>query len=244
MRVLDIFKLVAWEVVNPLLLQAKKRKRYVFNGSYAGINLGCGYDNPSNWLGIDGGVYVLLQKAPTPILRFLSKFTKTQKKYSREEYLQKIRGSNVLHHELDYGIPFDDDKIPAIFSSHFFEHITQMDANRLLHECFRVLKPGGIIRLVVPSLDAEVGRIRQAITQYEAGDISGIQPFVTSDIVGYTNKYGHHRWMYNFAEMRDALRRAGFVQISEEKFREGRIPDVEKLDTRVGIFVEASKPEC
>jgi len=124
MKALDIFKLVAWEVVNPLLLQAKKRKRYVFNGSYAGINLGCGYDNPSNWLGIDGGVYVLLQKAPTPILRFLSKFTKTQKKYSREEYLQKILGSKVLHYELDYGIPFDDNRIPAIFSSHFFEHIT------------------------------------------------------------------------------------------------------------------------
>ena len=244
MKLLDIFKLVAWEVVNPLLLHAKKQRRYVFNGSYIGINLGCGMDNPSKWLGIDGGVYVLLQKVPVPILKLVSRFTETQKKYSVEEYIQKIRGGDFLHHELDYGIPFDDNCIPAIFSSHFFEHITQMDANRLLRECFRVLKPGGTIRVVVPSLDEEVARIRQAVRQYEAGDVSAIQAFVTSNGVGYTNKYDNHRWMYNFAEMREALRRAGFVQITEVRFRQGRIPEVEKLDTRGGIFVEASKPEA
>ena len=242
MRLIDTFKLVVWEVFNPLLLRAKKRKRYPFNGAFLGLNLGCGMDNPRKWLGVDGGVYVLLQKVPTPVLKLVSKLMDTQKTYSREEYIQKIRNANVLHHELDYGIPFDDNTIPAVFSSHLFEHITKKDADRLLHECFRVLKPGGIIRVVVPSLDVEVERIRNAIRSYDSGDPSSIQPWVTSNVVGYTNKYANHRWMYNFPELSDALRRAGFVEITEQKFKEGRMPDVERLDTRGGIFAEAVKP--
>src|SRR5436190_10746610 len=118
MRLIDTLKLVVWEVFNPLVLRAKKGKRYPFNGANLGLNLGCGMDNPRKWLGVDGGVYVLLQKAPTPVLKLVSKFMSTRKTYSRGEYIQKIRNANVLHHELDYGIPFDDDTIPAIFSSH------------------------------------------------------------------------------------------------------------------------------
>jgi predicted SAM-dependent methyltransferase len=199
-------------------------------------------NNAGNWLGIDGGVYVLLQKAPPTIVRMSYPLMTMKKEYSRDEYVKRIRSMTVLHHELDYGIPFNDNTVPAVFSSHFLEHVGHREAQKLLGECFRVLKPGGIIRIVVPSLDTEVQRIRQALERYEAGEITDIQPFVTTNVVGYSNKYSNHRWMYNFTELRSALETAGFTQVVEQSYRKGRIPDVEKLDNRGGLLVEAIKP--
>lgn len=39
-----LFQIVAWEIINPLLLKSKKDKLYKFNEEFSGINLGCGID--------------------------------------------------------------------------------------------------------------------------------------------------------------------------------------------------------
>lgn len=76
--------------------------------------------------------------------------------YKFNEYQKKTKYLNLIHHELMYSIPFKDNSIPNIYSSHFFEHLFLKDCKNLLKECLRVLKPNGIIRIVVPSLDSEV----------------------------------------------------------------------------------------
>jgi predicted SAM-dependent methyltransferase len=242
MKLKDALQLLAWEGVNPVLLGLKKRRRYHFNGTYRGINLGCGMDNPANWLGIDGGVYVLMHSIPKPVLKLAYRVTTAKKGYTEEEYLQKIRGTKVLHFDLAHGIPFQDASVPAVYSSHFFEHITKKNAERLMRECFRVLKPGGMIRIVVPSLESEVRKMREAVEHYEQGDVAEVQKYLTSNIIGYNNAYNNHRWMYNFQEMREALERAGFTDVVERTFREGMFPDVETIETRGGLAVEAVKP--
>jgi predicted SAM-dependent methyltransferase len=242
MKLKDALQLMAWEGVNPLLLGWKKRKRYHFNGTYRGINLGCGMDNPAEWLGIDGGVYVLMHSIPKPVLRMAYRMTTARKGYSEEEYINKIRGTKVLHYDLAYGIPFQDASVPAVYSSHFFEHIAKKDAERLLKECFRVMKPGGMIRIVVPSLETEVKKMREAVEQYGGGDVKAVQQYLTSNIIGYNNAYNNHRWMYNFDEMREVLMGAGFTDVTERTFREGAFPDVERIETRGGLAVEAVKP--
>jgi predicted SAM-dependent methyltransferase len=242
MKLKDALQLMAWEGLNPLLLGWKKRKRYHFNGTYTGINLGCGMDNPDNWLGIDGGVYVLMHSIPTPLLKVIYNMTTAKKGYTQEEYLRKIQGTKVLHFDLAHGIPFEDASVPAIYSSHFFEHITKADAEKLMKECFRVLKPGGMIRIVVPSLETEVRKMREAVEQYASGDVKAVQPYVTSNIVGFNNAYNNHRWMYNFCEMRGALERAGFTDVVERTYHEGKFPDIQRVETRGGLTVEAVKP--
>src|SRR5262249_51146704 len=152
---------------------------------------------------------------------------------------KRMRGTPLLHHDLGRGIPFDDNSVPAIYSSHFFEHLTKADSEALLKECFRVLKPKGMIRVVVPLLETEGKKIKQAIALYDDGDSTQIQKYVTSDNVGFVNAYSNHRWMCDFREMRAALSRAGFVEIERRSFGEGNLPDVKKLDTRDGLFVEA-----
>lgn len=59
----------------------------------------------------------------------------------------------VLQHDLTKGIPLDDDTCAVVYHSHLLEHLSREEANFFLKECFRVLKPRGIIRIAVPDLE-------------------------------------------------------------------------------------------
>lgn len=50
-------------------------------------------------------------------------------------------------------LPFKDDYFSFIFSEHFFEHLFLGDAIELFRESYRVLKYGGVFRIVVPDAD-------------------------------------------------------------------------------------------
>jgi predicted SAM-dependent methyltransferase len=55
--------------------------------------------------------------------------------------------------DLSRGVPFLTDTFDAVYHSHLLEHFHKRDAISFLKECFRVLKPGGILRIVVPDLE-------------------------------------------------------------------------------------------
>ena len=48
---------------------------------------------------------------------------------------------------------FEDESFGFIFSEHMFEHIPFLCGVNMLKECYRVLKPGGVFRLSLPTLD-------------------------------------------------------------------------------------------
>ena len=51
------------------------------------------------------------------------------------------------------GIPAPSQSVDLIYHSHLLEHLDQEEGEDLIKECFRVLKPGGILRVVVPDLE-------------------------------------------------------------------------------------------
>ena len=55
--------------------------------------------------------------------------------------------------DISQGLPFEDDQFDAVYHSHVLEHLTPDAGQDLLIECLRVLKPGGVIRVVVPDLE-------------------------------------------------------------------------------------------
>lgn len=50
-------------------------------------------------------------------------------------------------------LPFDNDTFDGIYTSHTVEHLHNEDAERIIKDCFRILKPGGVLRVVCPSID-------------------------------------------------------------------------------------------
>jgi len=64
-------------------------------------------------------------------------------------------------------IPAADGAVDACYSSHMLEHLPPAWASAFVAECFRVLKPGGVLRLVVPDLEGIAKNYLQAL---ESGD--------------------------------------------------------------------------
>jgi predicted SAM-dependent methyltransferase len=62
-------------------------------------------------------------------------------------------GETVLQWDLRQRVPLPDGNCDAVYSSHTIEHFDRVGARRFLMECRRVLKPGGILRLVAPDLE-------------------------------------------------------------------------------------------
>jgi SAM-dependent methyltransferase len=59
-----------------------------------------------------------------------------------------VRQANLLGR-----LPLPDNTAALVYSSHFLEHIPRQRVPSFLHECRRILEPGGILRLVVPDLE-------------------------------------------------------------------------------------------
>jgi len=66
-----------------------------------------------------------------------------------------------LFWDLRRGIPFPDDSVQGIYSSHLLEHMSYEAGQIILNEAHRVLKPGGTISVCVPDariyVDAYLG---------------------------------------------------------------------------------------
>lgn len=56
----------------------------------------------------------------------------------------------AVMHDLRDLIPLDDGTVDRILSEDFFEHISEEDIKRLLRESYRILRPGGFMRIAVP----------------------------------------------------------------------------------------------
>jgi predicted SAM-dependent methyltransferase len=63
----------------------------------------------------------------------------------------------VIVHDLRLGFPFGNESYDAVYGSHVLEHLQPEEAGFVLGECHRVLKPDGIVRIVVPDLE-EIAR--------------------------------------------------------------------------------------
>jgi predicted SAM-dependent methyltransferase len=63
---------------------------------------------------------------------------------------ENLKSDIVL--DVTKGLPFQDNSISCIHSEDFIEHISLDDGKFFLKECFRVLKPDGVLRIVTPDL--------------------------------------------------------------------------------------------
>ena len=64
-------------------------------------------------------------------------------------------------------LPLKDGSVGLVYSSHFLEHVPRSSVPAILAECYRVLKPGGVIRLVLPDLE---NIAREYLSMRDSGD--------------------------------------------------------------------------
>jgi predicted SAM-dependent methyltransferase len=77
-------------------------------------------------------------------------------------------GDDVIAHNLLEGVPFDDNSFEVVYHSHVLEHFQKNDAPKFIAECYRVLKPGGKIRIAVPDLEQIVNNYTRLLNMGKA----------------------------------------------------------------------------
>lgn len=82
----------------------------------------------------------------------------------------KSRDPQVIEHDLQTPLPFDDNTFQAVYHSHVLEHLSRSQAPIFLQECVRVLAPGGVLRVAVPDLENIARLYLKYLDQAVAGD--------------------------------------------------------------------------
>jgi SAM-dependent methyltransferase len=226
------------ESATRITVAVKKNKliRITANDGSIKINLGCGLSVAKGWYNVDGSLNALIASWPPILQRIFYRASGANRYYSLADYCTLLREHIFVHYDLSYGLPFGDRVAEHVYSSHFLEHLHRDEALKLLSESFRVLKPGGIIRIGIPDL-------AHAVSLYENGQTEAMLAnyFFVED---KGSSFACHKYMYDFELLQKALGKAGFTNVVRCAFRQGRTPDIKTLDNRPDdtLFVEAERP--
>lgn len=79
-------------------------------------------------------------------------------------------GERVIVHDLRHGLPFPDQAFDVVYHSNILEHFSKAEAPKFLNECYRVLRPHGILRVAVPDLEQIVRLYLEALEKANAGE--------------------------------------------------------------------------
>jgi SAM-dependent methyltransferase len=142
------------------------------------------------------------------------------------------------------GLPLEDEFIDYITSIHALPEIPYQDLVPALGELRRVLKPDGVLRLVLPDLEKGMRAYLQDDRDYfliPDEDAESIGGKLITQLVWYG--WSRTLFTHDFAE--ELLRKAGFTAIMTCSFREtkSRFPEIVELDSREreSLFIEAVK---
>lgn len=113
------------------------------------LNLGCGYRTSPRCTNIDWSPAIRLQTSR--LGRRVAPYLAGRDRWAEFEQ----RAGEVMCHDLRRGIPFPDDSADVVYHSHVLEHLDRDVVPGFLAEVRRVLKPGGIHRIVVPDLELQ-----------------------------------------------------------------------------------------
>jgi predicted SAM-dependent methyltransferase len=77
---------------------------------------------------------------------------------------------SVLKVNIIESLPFSSEFADVCYSSHVLEHLNKCEAANLVVECFRVLKSDGVVRFVLPDLEALAREYIRLLEDVSSGD--------------------------------------------------------------------------
>jgi len=147
--------------------------------------------------------------------------------------------------DLNRRLPFSDNQFAGIFSEHVFEHFDLNQGESILRECWRILQPGGCIRLIVPDGEKIIRAYLENPTELAARRCieSG---FAIDAVNSYFRQRYEHQYIYDWPMLKNQLLRAGFAAVERVDYRKGSASRQLMLDDQKyaweSLYVEAVKP--
>ena len=192
------------------------------------INIGCGLSGISGWRNLDNSPTIWISRIPV-----LNRLLKAP-----------LWPRDVRKYDVRKGLPYPDNSVRYIYSSHTFEHFTHPESLAIAKECFRALAPKGILRIVVPDLGLIIREYLADQTPLAA------QTFLSrlslhhsfQDIV---HPGSNHSQMFDGKALVHLLREAGFAAPAVSEYCKSAIPEIDQIELEVrkreSLYVEAEK---
>lgn len=76
---------------------------------------------------------------------------------------------DVIGYDINKRIPFTDNSFDVVYHSHLIEHIPKKRAESFIKDCVRIVRPGGIMRVVVPDLEQIARMYLKSLEQAVSG---------------------------------------------------------------------------
>ena len=182
------------------------------------LQFGCGLSAPKNWLNYDSSPSLLLQRLPLfGVMNF---------------FLPVVYPKNVFYGDVIKGLPVENNSVDLVYSSHVLEHMSYLEMKRALREIYRILKPGGIFRLVVPDLTFFITNYCNEVLNPEASHLAA-ENFLKGTILGEYSPpknfflllrkilgNSQHKWMYDFESLSHALSMERFTSIRRASYND------------------------
>jgi predicted SAM-dependent methyltransferase len=157
------------------------------------------------------------------------------------------KGTNFLRADLGNGLPtFEPQSVGLIRMSHLIEHVTLEQARFLLKDCYRLLRPGGVIRIATPDAKLIIAHYPDDMVFFDK-----IQPpeYVNAATAGeklsrllYSGDYAH-KALYDVDMMYEFLHEAGeWNEIRQQASNVSFNPEMLRLPDQhveISMFVEA-----
>lgn len=169
--------------------------------------------------------------------------------------IQQYPGINCVY-DCRKHLPFPDRSVRGIFCEHFFEHIDYTEEiPTFVSECYRVLQPGGVLRIVVP--DAALYLHAYMHDGWEA--LRRIRPLhdqttdsllqttyhTRMELLNMVFRQGHqHKFAYDFTTLAFVLRRYGFATVQQQAFGVSLLPELaidQAMRASESLYVDAQK---
>ena len=166
-------------------------------------------------------------------------------------------GNKMIDYGMDLRFPFkiESNSMDGIFSEHTFEHLSYLEVDNALSECYRILKSEAKIRIIVPDLSILIER-------YCSNDDEWFQKwhnlvlkdpsrhymkkyFTNMFAINFTASYYHHKSCWDFESLEKALSTHGFIKIIKWNYNVGTpelLIDSDSEDRKlVSIYIEGKK---
>ena len=144
-------------------------------------------------------------------------------------------GLNVIKWDCTKRLPVKSGTIRLIFSEHFLEHINMQEGRKFLSECYRVIQPGGVLRISTPNL-------KKCIDEYLLGYASEWRNIEYSENTGplYTPcrmmnesmRLWGHKFVYDLEELNKLLKEIGFSSVTEVAWHESKHEELKNIECR------------
>ena len=162
--------------------------------------------------------------------------------HKQSEYI----GTKFMQYDIRLKVRELTDSVECVVMSHVIEHLTRKEGLDVLTEVFRVLKPGGYLRIATPDLE-------RLILDYYDGEIDRFSIFnrsvenSTDDALSLWNLvFAGHKTIYDEPALCGLLERIGFTNVKLSRFdsSESEIIKGETFDLHpeISIYVECNKP--